>query len=220
MDFGEPGADVLATKLRALAEQVARDLPEYAAAAEAFILRLQAARAGSGSPRVGQSMPDFMLPDADGELVPLGAFAGGPLVMVFLRGHWCDFCQAQASALVEVAEALQTSGATVAIITPERPRYARALITEASSFRLLCDLDNGYAASLGLMAVIDATLARVLADFGVDLPAYQGAKGWAVPIPATFVVNGMGNVVDRAFDPDYRRRPSLHALFDAISRAR
>ncbi len=84
---------------------------------------------------------------------------------------------------------------------------------------LLCDLDNAYAATLGLAAFMDEPLAQALLAMGIDLPLFQGARGWSVPIPATFVVDAQGAIVDRMVDPDYRRRPNLAALFEALSRA-
>lgn len=212
-------ADALAARLQDLADQIARSDPDFAAAAEAFIARLKAAQAGSQAPAAGAPMPDFMLPDAQGGLASLASFSGRPLVAAFLRGHWCPFCQAQAEALSTASEAIAAMGAAVAFITPELPRYSRTLIEAAPHFALLSDLDNGYAASLGLLAVIDDDLALRLAAKGFDLRAYQGAAGWAVPIPATFVLDRSGVIVDRAFDPDYRKRPRMLALLEAVQRA-
>ncbi len=220
MDLPSERPDALSVRLQAIAEQVARDFPAYTVAAEAFIQRLITARAGLGAPPIGAPMPPFLAPDANGGLTSLDSFAGRPLVVMFLRGHWCDFCRAQAQAMAQAADALEAAGVQVAVITPELPVYSHSLIADAPRFHLLSDLDNGYAATLGILALVDEALAQHLAGFAIDLPTYQGAQGWAVPIPATFVVDALGLILYRAIDPDFRRRPSLQALLDAIPRAK
>lgn len=41
------------------------------------------------TPEVGQSAPDFTLPDSTGTERRLGELvAAGPLVLIFFRGHW------------------------------------------------------------------------------------------------------------------------------------
>jgi hypothetical protein len=49
--------------------------------------------ASAGAPRVGQTAPDFMLPDQNGQLVGLGDLLSGPsgrraLALIFYRGFW------------------------------------------------------------------------------------------------------------------------------------
>jgi peroxiredoxin len=219
LETSPPAPDALSAQLQAIAAQVARDFPEYSVAAEAFIARLAAARAGQGAPPVGAPMPSFALPDVDGGLAMLDAYRGRPLVVTFLRGHWCDFCRAQAAALAASAEDFHKAGASVVLITPELPRFSKPLAPAGSGFSLLCDLDNGYAASLGLLAAVDEALAAHLSGFAIDLPTTQGTRGWAVPIPATFVLDGQSTILFRTFDPDFRRRPSLQSVFDAIAKA-
>src|SRR3954468_17061695 len=58
----------------------------------------------SGVLKAGDPMPDFVLPDADGELVfSDDLLRKGPLVVVFFRGEWCPFCRATLAALNDVA---------------------------------------------------------------------------------------------------------------------
>jgi peroxiredoxin len=206
-------------RLQEIAARVARDFPEYTIVAEAFIQRLITGQSGAGAPPVGDPLPDFFLPNANGGFSTLAAFAGRPLVVLLMRGHWCDFCDAQAQALADAAPDFAASGAAVAIITPELPRYSQPLVARAPDFHLLCDLDHAYTATLGLMAAMDEALAKQMANFDIDLPTFQGALGWAVPIPAAFVVNAHGTILDRRFDPDFRRRPSIQALLNALARA-
>lgn len=42
----------------------------------------------ASTPKVGERVPDFNLPTADGRTVALKDYAGKKLVLVFYRGYW------------------------------------------------------------------------------------------------------------------------------------
>src|SRR4051812_19836193 len=74
----------------------------------------------SGVLEVGDPMPGFVLPDADGNLVFSGdLLRAGPLVVVFFRGDWCPFCRATLSALNEVAETIMEAGGSLVALSPD-----------------------------------------------------------------------------------------------------
>ena len=51
-----------------IAEVVGREFPGFTEIADAFVRRLDRAKAGDGAPRVGEPFPPFLLPDQDGRL--------------------------------------------------------------------------------------------------------------------------------------------------------
>ena len=60
----------------------------------------------------GNGMPDFVLPNAEGDLVfSDDLLAQGPLVVSFFRGGWCPFCSATLKALQEVLPDIVAQGA-------------------------------------------------------------------------------------------------------------
>ena len=61
---------------------------------------LTASKLADQAPVVGETAPDFTLPNANGKPVSLDeALARGPVVVVFYRGTWCPFCNTQLRAL-------------------------------------------------------------------------------------------------------------------------
>src|SRR5664279_4104258 len=61
--------------------------------------------------RAGDKMPDFVLPDGNGELVFSGdLLAKGVLVVVFFRGGWCPFCTPTLTAWNEVIDDIVAAG--------------------------------------------------------------------------------------------------------------
>lgn len=208
----------LGERLQVIAD-VARDLrPEYSRAIDSFAAKLEAVRAGAGAPAVGDRMPLFALPDQEGRLVLLEKLTeAGPVVVAFHRGHWCPFCRMAMTGLAEIQE--KARPAQIVAISCELPRYTRRIRNEVGAgFPFLSDMDARYTLSLKLAAWLDDTLTRIISEAGYDIPVYQGAGDWILPIPAVFVVDMNGIVSARHIDPDYRRRMDLDDLLNEIAR--
>lgn len=208
----------LRERLTIIADEVRRLSDVFADAVDKFVGRLQAAEAGSAAPEIGDGLPDFILPDQNGKLVSLAALLSeGPVVVAFLRGHWCPYCQTTAVALAEIAEAAAAKGARIVAISPESRKYSQRLAADSSGkFRILTDVDNGYALALNLAIWVDDDMSRLIAGAGWDVPSYQTARSWVLPIPATFILNREGRVVARYVNADYRTRMEVEEILGAL----
>ncbi len=204
---------VIADAVRALSD-------EFATAVDVFVGRLQTTGAGADAPQPGDPMPSFLLPDETGQLVRLESLLGrGPVVIVFHRGHWCPYCRLNAFALTQSRDRL--AGAQVVAITPELLKHTAELKADAGAwFPILSDMDNGYALALNLAIWVDDAMAGMIDAAGWNIPTYNGADSWVLPIPATFVVGSDGIITARDIDPDYRRRMDLDELVAAVKRTR
>ncbi len=208
----------LAERLRMIADQVRELSSEFAIAVDMFVARLTSAEAGANAPRIGEALPNFILPDQHGKLVALDALLReGPVVVAFLRGHWCPYCRITAGALGEIADAARELGARIVAITPESRRFAQQLDADGGgAFPILADLDNGYALSVNLAIWVDEAMAGLIAGAGWDVPSYQGNEAWVLPIPAVFVLGGDGVIVARHVNPDYRERADIDDMIAAL----
>lgn len=209
-----------AERLRMIADYVRGMNPAFADGVDRFLTRLKQAQSGAGAPNVGEAMPSFLLPDQDGRLVALETLLQrGPLILAFLRGHWCPYCRVATAALAQASVRARDIGAHIAAISPEFAPFAQNLRTGAGvDFPILADLDNGYALSLNLAVWVDDDMAKLMSGAGVDLPRYQGNESWIIPIPATFAVNQSGVIVERHVDADYRERADLDVMLSALQR--
>jgi peroxiredoxin len=169
-------------------------------------------------PKVGEVLPDFCLTDSEGKLVGLAALLeNGPLVVSFNRGPWCDYCGLELHSLARAYPAIVAAGGDVVSIVPETAEHARALqIARGLPFRVLTDLDLGYAMSLGLAFWVGEKIMQAYRDFGIDLASFQAHGGWLLPIPATLVVGQDGLVKARYVDPDFRRRMRMEDILQAL----
>jgi peroxiredoxin len=208
----------LRDRLTIIADEVRNLSTVFAEAVDAFVGRLQAAEAGALAPGIGDAMPDFLLPDQDGRLVGLSALlATGPVVVAFLRGHWCPYCKTTAVALGEIADAASAQGARIVAIAPENRKFTQRLSADSGErVPILTDIDNGYALALNLAIWVDDDMSKLILSAGWDVPAYKTSADWLLPIPATFVVDRNGVVVARYVNADYRTRMEVSDILAAL----
>ena len=176
------------------------------------------AGAADGVLRVDDRMPDFLLPNAEGQLVSSAQLlANGPAVLSFYRGIWCPYCSEELNALADAAPRLKAAGATVAAITPEIGGTALRTKRERKlQFEILCDVDNGVAMAFGLMFRIPEDIQASYLKFNVNMPKIYGNDGWMIPIPATYVVGRDGVIAYAYVNPDYRERCDPESLVEIV----
>jgi peroxiredoxin len=196
-----------------------RLLPDLEATYDQLVERISANGADAIVPAVGETLPNFLMMDSEGQLVELSSLiATGPLVISFNRGPWCDYCGLELRALSRAYPDIRAAGGEVVSIVPETGKYAANLRKVRDvPFRVLTDLDLAYALTLGLVFWVGETIKRTYLGFGIDLERFQGNGGWFLPIPATLVVGQDGLVKARFVDPDFRHRMAIENILAAIS---
>src|SRR6185312_2748858 len=76
----------------------------------------------------GDSFPSLSLPAVGGGRLSLPAdLAGGLGVVLFYRGHWCPYCNAQLAAFARAAETLTALGIKVVALSVDDADEATAL---------------------------------------------------------------------------------------------
>src|SRR4051794_22712599 len=93
-----------------------------------FVEAMRATGAASGSPKVGDALTAFALPDSRGRYVSSpDLLEHGPLVLSFYRGGWCPYCVTEMTAWAEAAPAVRSFGASFVAVTGETGGEAEAL---------------------------------------------------------------------------------------------
>lgn len=196
--------------------ELTRQLTQYAAHIPAPVSsRLAAAfaelTASGAAPglAVGEQAPPFILPDATGHLVWLGArLAHGPVVLSFYRGEWCPFCNLELQALQAALPELTERGATLIAISPQSPDHSLSVTEKAGlTFDVLSDVHQEVIAAYRLQFTVPADLKDLhLNVFGNDLSAHTADGSWDLPVPATFVIDRGGIIRARHVSADYTTR--------------
>lgn len=207
-----------AERLRSVADYVRGMNADFAGGVDRFLERLEKAQSGASAPQIGERLPSFLLPDQDGRLAALESFLSqGPVLLSFLRGHWCPYCRVAAAALAQAHPQVKESGGRIVAISPEFASFAQHMRADTNAdFPVLADLDNGYALSLNLAVWVADDMASLMSGAGVDLPRYQGNQSWVIPIPATFALDRNGIIVERHVNVDYRERADLDQMINAL----
>ncbi|MDX1935213.1 MAG: redoxin family protein [Capsulimonadales bacterium] len=158
-------------------------------------------------PKVGDTLPDLELPTADGSSVRLSKMsAGGPLVLVVLRGfpgYQCPLCTAQFGDLRGKAKEFAAAKANVVLIYPGAASGLKDHAGEfvgasalPSNFRFTIDPDFKAVTRLGLR--------------------------WNAPgetaYPSTFVLDGKRKVVFARVSRSHGDRASAAAILAALPR--
>ncbi len=168
--------------------------------------------------RVGDTAPDFLLPDAHGQLHSSERLRGeGPLVVSFYRGGWCPFCNAELRALQAVKAEFDSLKAHLVVLSPETRDLPRQLKRQLNlELTMLADVDHGVAVSYGvLFRVPDKTKAHY-AGQGYDFGHRHGSTEWMLPIPATFVIDQDGIVRGTFVEPDFTIRQNPSDILDNV----
>jgi peroxiredoxin len=156
--------------------------------------------------QVGQSAPDFTLPDAFGHPVSLSALlARGPVVISFYRGEWCPFCNIDLRALQQALPAMEQLGATLVAISPEMPDHGIVAAEKNKlTFAVLSDFGNQVARQFGIVFQVGQELKEFsLNVFKNDLALRNGEDSYELPVPATYVLDTSGVIRFAHIDVDY-----------------
>jgi peroxiredoxin len=207
----------LQEQLRTLDETLRQKCPEFAAAVDRLVTRLRHYGAGEAAPKIGDSMPSFVLPDESAQKVSLEKLLDrGPVAVTFHRGHWCPYCRININTLAQAQKELAKGEGRIVGIMPDLQKFVAELKKQSNvPFPILSDMDNGYALSLNLTVWVGTELQRMLED-RVNMPAFQGNSSWMLPIPASFVVGRDGLIRARFIDPDYRKRMTITEMLAAM----
>lgn len=167
---------------------------------------------------VGDSVPDFNLPNAKGESVRFSdLLANGPVVVSFYRGGWCPYCNLELRALQEKLSEIEDLGATLLAISPEQPDNSLSTAEKNSvSFDILSDEGNKVARQFGLVFELPMALRPLYEKFGIDLPASNGDESFTLPVPATYVIGQDRGVVACYVEMDYSTRMDPESVLTAL----
>ncbi|WP_207934618.1 peroxiredoxin family protein [Actinomadura sp. KC06] len=159
--------------------------------------------------RLGETAPDFTLPNAVGDPVRLAdRLAAGPVVLTFYRGTWCPYCNIELHAYQEALPAFRAEGAQIVAVSPQAPDDSLDMRDKHGlEFDVLSDLDQDVLTSYKVRFVFPAAALPYLLDGTAKALAKQQPDGdWSLPVPATFVLDPDGVVRARHATMAYRTR--------------
>jgi len=205
--------DALTAKLRAMVP--AERLAVVDHEAEELVRSGQADRAL----KAGDRAPAFELPDGDGMLWRSeDLLRSGPLVIVFYRGRWCAYCNAQLSALQETHQNIAAAGASLIAISPQTQKHSyMTRDMHKLRFPVLSDAGNQVARKFGLVYRLLPDMQAMYESIMTKLPGYNGDQSWELPLAATYVVQPDGKIFWTRIDADWRHRPEPEEILQVVT---
>ncbi len=173
--------------------------------------------AAAVSLEVGDRAPDFSATMADGQTYN---FSGGhrqrPAVLVFYRGGWCPYCNAQLSGLHEIEPKLRAKGFEVIFVSTDRPQLLYSSLKDRNIHYTLLSDGNLRAAQAFHIAyhLTDEQYAEEL-KWGVDLEKTTGSSEHGLPVPSVYVIDESGVIRFVYSNPDFRVRLAADDLWKA-----
>ena len=171
--------------------------------------------------KVGNRAPQFMLRNAKGEIVDIGALRKkGPVIVTFYRGGWCPYCNLELKAFQEIQPEIKAAGASLVAISPEKPDDTLSTAEKnALAFEVLSDVGQKVGRAFGLVYQFTEELRSAYRGFGRDIPAHNGTPGeWALPVSATYVIDRNGTIIYAYTDVDYRDRADPRDVLEFLTR--
>jgi peroxiredoxin len=167
---------------------------------------------------VGDTAPDFLLADAAGNQVRLSRLLdAGPVVIAFYRGAWCPYCNLELKALQEMLPEFRAAGATLIAISPQTPDESLSTQEKHSiEFPVLSDGELSAINGFGLLHPVDDRTKEFYEKSGYDLVKSNGAIGWQLPLPATYVVKQDGTIAFAFVNADYKVRAEPAEVLEVV----
>lgn len=159
--------------------------------------------------RPGDRLPATSnLLDQHGQRFDLGRLsAEKPVIITFYRGGWCPYCNLELRAYQALLPQIHAAGAELVAVSPERPDHSLSTVEKNElSFKVLSDIGSGLAAALGIRFTLSDAVRPFYEKAGYALPDRHGDGVWALPLPATYVVDKGGVIAAAFIEPDYRKR--------------
>jgi peroxiredoxin len=145
---------------------------------------------------VGDSAPDFILHDIDGNAVRLySLLRARHVVVVFDRGSGCPYCDLYLRGFQRHLTELHELGAQVVVISAEPDDVLFAGIKRTLALTVLIDRDDKVIRQFGLTVQCSDDLHKLYRLFGHRLEDADDQAGKIdVPVPGTFLISSNGIV--------------------------
>jgi peroxiredoxin len=195
--------------------------PERQAIMQRHIDQLRSGNIARTMLKAGDRAPPIVLKNAKGITLDVGTLLEkGPVIVTFYRGGWCPYCNLELKAYQEILPQIAAAGASLVAISPEKPDDTLSTAEKnALTFEVLSDVGQKVGRAFGLVYEFTEELKRTYQGFDRDIPAHNGTPDeWALPVPATYVIDRDGSIIYAHTDPDYRDRVDPRDVLAALAK--
>lgn len=167
----------------------------------------------------GELAPFFIAINQNGEKLELAKLlTKGPVVLMFYRGNWCPYCTKQLSSMQDSIGLILSKNATVIAVSPEKKALVSKTITKTkATFNMVSDEGLAIMQKYKVDFELDSKTLNKYKSYGINIAKNNGDNGAKLPVPATFVIGIEGKIKYVYFDGDYRKRPTVKSIIEAMN---
>lgn len=135
----------------------------------------------------------------------------GNVVIIFVRGQWCPFCNKHLKELQKQFNQIYEKGASILVVTPEKSEFIKKTIKKTGAeFTILYDENHKIAEAFDVLFRPSGIMRFMYNTFlGAKLKESHNDDSEQLPIPATFIISKEMRVTWRNFNPDYKKRSKM-----------
>ncbi len=143
----------------------------------------------------------------------------GPVVVVFYRGQWCQYCNLYMYHLADSLSMITDLGATLIAVTPENNKYIDETIMKTkANFSIVYDVGHHIMDSYKVTWHVSK-----FADFfyklrGINLNKASDGTDRALPVPATYIVGQDGKIKAGYFNKNYKYRMPVSKIVEELKK--
>ena len=144
-----------------------------------------------------------------------------PSVIVFYRGGWCPYCNAQLNRIKEIESDLIDLGYQVIAISPDSNKsITEQQKREKLTYTMLTDNELALSKELGIAFFLDKKTEKIYRDrIGVPFQDINGDTRVSLPAPAVYIIGTDKEVKFQYVNPDFRARIDEQLLLAAAKQA-
>lgn len=170
--------------------------------------------------KVGKNAPYFSALDICENRYSLSdALSKGEIVLIFIRGQWCPFCNKHLKEIQENLPSIYKKGASVVVVSPEKSEFIKKTIEKTGAeFTILYDADYKIAEVYDVLFKPKAML-RVMYNvvLGAKLKESHSDNTEQLPVPATYIISKDGKIKWRQFNPNYMKRSQINDILENLT---
>ena len=162
---------------------------------------------------IGEILPPAQLLNADGKTIALNSIlTAKPTVLVFYRGGWCPYCNAQLSGLVDIEQQILDLGYQIVAVSPDD--YRNLKNTEEKDkikYQVLSDKNGAFIKEIGIAFQTPSAIKGYVGTQG-----QKGETATVLPVPTVLIVTTKGEIVFEYINPNYKQRISGDMLLAVL----
>lgn len=166
---------------------------------------------------IGETIPNVTLFDVNGAPLNLLEIAKAkPTIVLFYRGGWCPFCNAQLSQIQAIESDIEKLGYQLLAISPDTPdALKKSSKGKELGYQLISDFNLEAVRQFGLGFYIPKNYSDRIQSVGGETQSLKGDERSILPVPAVFILDTKGVIQFEYVNPNFKVRIKPELLLDA-----